>query len=81
MLKEGLAMKEDEVSKNIDFMPKILGILCHWCAYAGGDLAGVSRLQYPPSLRVIRIMCTGRVESAFLIEGFLKGVDGIWVGG
>ena len=70
-----------EGSKHIDFMPKILGILCNWCAYAGGDLAGVSRLQYPPSLRVVRVMCTGRVEAAFIVEGFLKGMDGIWVGG
>lgn len=64
-----------------DFMPKILGILCNWCAYAGGDLAGVSRIQYPPSLRVVRIMCTGRVESSFIIEGLLKGMDAVWVGG
>jgi F420-non-reducing hydrogenase iron-sulfur subunit len=75
-----VATKKEE-SKNIDFMPKILGILCNWCAYAGGDLAGVSRLQYPPSLRVVRVMCTGRVEAAFIVEGFLKGMDGIWVGG
>lgn len=63
------------------FEPKILGILCNWCAYAGGDLAGVSRIQYPPNIRVVRVMCSGRVDPEFLIRGFLKGCDGIWVGG
>jgi F420-non-reducing hydrogenase iron-sulfur subunit len=65
----------------MSFEPKILGILCNWCAYAGGDLAGVSRIQYPPNMRSVRVMCTGRVDAVFLIEAFAKGCDGIWVGG
>lgn len=65
----------------MSFEPRILGILCHWCAYAGGDLAGVSRLQYPPNMRVVRVMCTGRVDPRFIIEAFIKDCDGIWVGG
>ncbi len=65
----------------MSFEPRILGILCNWCAYAGGDLAGVSRLQYPPNMRVVRVMCTGRVDLSFIIEAFSTGCDGVWVGG
>ncbi|MBA3036804.1 MAG: hydrogenase iron-sulfur subunit [Desulfobacterium sp.] len=65
----------------MSFEPKILGILCNWCAYAGGDLAGVSRIQYLPNIRVVRVMCSGRVDPEFVVRAFLKGCDGIWVGG
>ena len=61
--------------------PKILGFLCNWCSYAGADLAGVSRIQYPPSLRVIRVMCSGRVEPSFVIKALQKGLDGVIVMG
>jgi F420-non-reducing hydrogenase iron-sulfur subunit len=64
-----------------DFDPKILAFLCNWCAYAGADLAGVSRLQYPPNLRTVRVMCSGRVDPAFLIRAFKEGWDGVFVGG
>ncbi|MBC7081187.1 MAG: hydrogenase iron-sulfur subunit [Thermoplasmatales archaeon] len=60
---------------------KILGLLCNWCSYAGADLAGVSRYQYPPTIRVVRVMCSTRVEPFFIIKAFLKGVDGVLVGG
>jgi F420-non-reducing hydrogenase iron-sulfur subunit len=65
----------------MEFEPKILGFLCNWCSYAGADLAGVSRIQYPPSLRVIRVMCSGRVEPSFVIQGLKKGLDGVIVMG
>ena len=61
--------------------PKILGFLCHWCCYAAADSAGVSRLQYPPHIRVIRIMCTGRLEPSFVLEGFRQGAEGVFIGG
>lgn len=61
------------------FQPKILGFLCNWCSYAGADLAGVSRFQYPPTLRVIRVMCSGRVDPAFVLRSFSKGADGVMV--
>ena len=61
----------------MSFEPKILGFLCNWCSYAGADLAGVSRMQYPPNIRIIRVMCSGRVDPEFFFEGFLKGIDGI----
>lgn len=61
------------------FEPKILSFLCNWCAYAGADLAGVSRFQYPPNTRVIRVMCSGRVDPVFIPKAFLAGYDGVMV--
>ncbi len=61
------------------FEPTILGFLCNWCSYAGADLAGVSRIQYAPNIRIVRIMCSGRVDPIFITQAFLKGVDGIIV--
>jgi len=63
------------------FEPVILGFLCNWCAYAGGDLAGVSRLQYPPNMRAVRVMCTGMVDPKYVIKAFLEGADGVLVSG
>jgi len=61
------------------FEPKILSFLCNWCAYAGADLAGISRFQYPPNTRVIRVMCSGRVDPAFVPKAFLAGFDGLMI--
>jgi F420-non-reducing hydrogenase iron-sulfur subunit len=61
------------------FQPRILAFLCNWCAYAGADLAGISRFQYPPSIRVVRVMCSGRVDPIFVPEGLLSGFDGVMV--
>ena len=61
------------------FEPKILGFLCNWCSYAGADLAGVSRIQYPTNVRVIRVMCSGRVDPVFIAEAFMNGIDGVLV--
>ncbi len=61
--------------------PKILAFVCNWCAYAGADLAGVSRIQYPSNVRLIRVMCTGRINHGFLLRAFLKGADGLLVSG
>ena len=63
----------------MSFEPKILGFLCNWCSYAGADLAGVSRMQYPPNIRVIRVMCSGRVDSKFIFEALRVGADGVIV--
>lgn len=63
----------------MSFEPKILSFLCNWCAYAGADLAGISRFQYPPNTRVIRVMCSGRVDPAFIPRAFLAGYDGVMV--
>lgn len=63
------------------YEPKILGFLCNWCSYAGADLAGTSRLQYPPNIRIIRVMCTGRIDPAFIVKAFAVGADGVMVSG
>jgi F420-non-reducing hydrogenase iron-sulfur subunit len=63
------------------FEPKMLAFLCNWCAYAGADLAGVSRFQYPPSIRVIRTMCSGRVDPIFLVKALQQGYDAVMVFG
>jgi F420-non-reducing hydrogenase iron-sulfur subunit len=61
--------------------PKIIGFLCNWCSYAGADLAGVSRIQYPPNIRVIRVMCSGRVDPVIVLEMLANGADGVIVMG
>lgn len=63
------------------YEPKIVGFLCNWCSYAGADLAGVSRFQYPPNLRVIRVMCSGRVHPSHVMEALKNGADGVLVAG
>lgn len=63
----------------MEFEPKILGFLCNWCSYAGADLAGVSRIQYDSNIRVIRVLCSGRVDPVFIIEAFLRKIDGVLV--
>ncbi len=69
------------MSEKNGFEPKIIGFLCNWCAYAGADLAGVSRIQYPPNIRIIRVMCSGRIDPAFVLEAFKDGADGVLVAG
>jgi F420-non-reducing hydrogenase iron-sulfur subunit len=69
-------MKKDE-----EFMPRILAFLCNWCSYAGADLAGTSRLKYPPSILPIRVMCSSRVDPIFVLKAYLGGVDGVLVAG
>jgi len=64
-----------------EFEPNILGILCNWCTYAGADLAGTARTQYPPNVRVIRVMCTGRLDPAFVLKALSLGADGVLVSG
>lgn len=64
-----------------DWQPKILAILCNWCSYAGADLAGVSRIQYPPNIRVVRIPCSGRVDPLFIMKSLQSGFDGVLVSG
>jgi F420-non-reducing hydrogenase iron-sulfur subunit len=66
---------------NDGFEPKILAFLCNWCSYAGADLAGVSRFQYPPTIRVMRTMCSGRVDPIFILEGLRSGFDAVSVFG
>ncbi|MCK4572595.1 hydrogenase iron-sulfur subunit [candidate division WOR-3 bacterium] len=64
-----------------NFKPKIIIFCCNWCSYAGADLAGVSRLQIDPNFRVIRTMCSGRIEPEFIISAFKNGADGVMITG
>jgi coenzyme F420-reducing hydrogenase delta subunit len=61
--------------------PKILAFLCNWCSYAGADLAGTSRIQYPPNIRVIRVSCSGRINPLFILKALQSGMDGVLVSG
>jgi len=63
------------------FEPKVIGFLCNWCSYAGADLAGVSRFQYSPNIRIIRVMCSTRISPNLVLEVFKSGADGVIVGG
>ena len=64
-----------------EFEPRIVAFLCNWCAYTGADLAGISRLQYPPNVRIIRLMCSGAVDPLYVIKTLLDGTDGVLIGG
>lgn len=77
-----MTAKEPNESENkTTFQPRIVGFLCNWCSYAGADLAGTSRVQYPPNIRVIRVMCSGRVNPLFIAKCFAEGADGVLVSG
>lgn len=64
-----------------NFEPKIVAFLCNWCSYAGADLAGVSRIQYPSNIRVIRVPCSGRMNPLYVIKALQNGIDGVLVSG
>ncbi|HUU26617.1 MAG TPA: hydrogenase iron-sulfur subunit [archaeon] len=63
------------------FEPKIVGFLCQWCSYTGADLAGTSRLQYPSTLRTVKLMCSGRVDPTFVVKALAGGADGVLIAG
>jgi F420-non-reducing hydrogenase iron-sulfur subunit len=63
------------------FEPKIVAFFCNWCSYAAADLAGISRMQYPPNVRTIRVMCSGSVSDFLILKAFALGADGVIVGG
>lgn len=63
------------------FTPTIIVFACNWCSYGGADLAGVSRLQYPPGIRIIRLMCSGMVAPTYILKAFEKGADGVLITG
>jgi len=63
------------------FEPKIVAFFCNWCTYLAADLAGTSRMKYAPNARIVRVMCSGRVDPQFVLEAFAKGADGVLIGG
>ena len=64
-----------------EFEPNIIGFLCNWCSYAGADLTGTTRTHYPPTVKVIRVMCTGRVNPLFVVQALRQGADGVLISG
>jgi coenzyme F420-reducing hydrogenase delta subunit len=71
------AIKEKEET----WIPKIIAFLCNWCSYAGADLAGVSRIQYPPNIRIVRVPCSGRINPYYIIKSIQQGWDGVLISG
>ena len=71
----------DEQTISTDFEPVVVAFCCNWCSYAGADLAGVSRLQYPPNIRIVRVMCSGMVHPNLVIDALTKGADGVIICG
>jgi coenzyme F420-reducing hydrogenase delta subunit len=69
------------MSNDNNWEPKIVAFLCNWCSYAGADLAGVSRLQYGPNIRIIRVPCSGRVNPLYIVKALQNGADGVLVSG
>lgn len=65
----------------MEFKPRIIAFLCNWCSYTGADLAGTSRMEYRENVRVIRVMCSGRVEPSFILKAFASGADGVLICG
>jgi F420-non-reducing hydrogenase iron-sulfur subunit len=63
------------------FEPRIVAFLCNWCTYTGADLAGTSRIQYPPNVRIIRLMCSGGLDPMYVAKALLEGADGVLIGG
>lgn len=64
-----------------EFEPKIIAFVCNWCTYTAADLAGTSRLKYPPNVRMVRLMCTGMLDAKYVIKAMLDGADGVFIGG
>jgi len=73
--------EKTKVQTNGKFEPKIVAFLCNWCSYSGADLAGVSRIQSAPNVRIIRTMCSGRVDPSFIMRAFQLGADGVLIAG
>jgi F420-non-reducing hydrogenase iron-sulfur subunit len=67
--------------RKTEFEPRIVAFFCNWCTYLAADLAGTARLQHAPNTRVIRVMCSGRVDPQFVLDAFAKGADGVLIGG
>ena len=64
---------------NNDFEPKIVGFLCNWCSYRGADMAGIARIKSAPNVRIVRVMCSGRVDPVFVLKAFEQGADGVLI--
>lgn len=77
MPEEGESVGQEGMAGEEEFEPLIIAFCCNWCSYAGADLAGTSRLQYPSNIRIIRVMCSGMVHPNLVIDALSKGADGV----
>ena len=75
------AKTEPDAGEEILYEPKVVAFCCNWCSYAGADLAGTTRIQYPTNVRIVRVMCSGRVDPAFVLRAFELGADGVIIAG
>jgi len=76
-----MADKSEGLESKSEFEPKIIGLLCNWCSYAGADLAGTSRIEYKPNIRVIKVPCSSRMDSLFILRALMDGADGVLASG
>jgi F420-non-reducing hydrogenase iron-sulfur subunit len=65
----------------MEFKPQIIAFLCKWCSYTGADLAGTARMKYKPNVRIVRVLCSGRIDPGFVLRAFVKGADGVLICG
>jgi F420-non-reducing hydrogenase iron-sulfur subunit len=70
-----------DITASGEFEPRIIAFVCNWCTYVGADLAGTSRIQYSPNVRIVRLMCSGAVDPVFVLKPLLDGADGVLIGG
>ncbi|MFX1282416.1 MAG: hydrogenase iron-sulfur subunit [Promethearchaeota archaeon] len=73
--------QSNSINESKDWEPKIIAFLCNWCSYAGADLAGVSRIQYPPNIRIVRVPCSGRISPYYILKSLQVGWDAVLVSG
>lgn len=76
-----MAEEDEEVTNKGEFEPTLIGFFCNWCTSTAADLAGTTRLQYPPNIRPIRVMCSGTVDPVYVLRALLSGADGVIIGG
>jgi len=76
-----MVVTDEKTVEKTDWEPKIVGFLCKWCSYAGADLAGISRIEYPPNSIFIKVPCTGRVDPTFILKAFADGADAVFISG
>ncbi len=76
-----LSRKGERPESGARFEPRVVAFFCNWCTYLAADLAGTSRMKYAPNMRVIRVMCSGRVDPQFVLKAFAEGADGVLIGG
>ena len=77
----GVQKPSGKPKKKGQFEPRVLAFCCNWCSYAGADLAGTSRMQMPPNVRIIRVNCTGRIDISFILDALYQGADGVLISG